>query len=100
MPVRVLIPVVVVLFVICLLFLADRAVKAVQRGRRRREANRRLAAAVAQAEARDRQRKAAEQVSGALTSVMPTIHDVDTRLVGQPTLTGTTVRRTGQQKEP
>ncbi len=100
MPVRVLIPVVVVLFVVCLLFLADRSVKAVQRGRRRREANRRLAAAAAQAEAQDRQRKAAEQVSGALTSVMPTIHDVDTRLVGQPTLTGTTVRQTGQQKKP
>lgn len=100
MPVRVLIPVVVVLFVICLLLLADRAVKAVQRGRRRREANLRLAAAAAQAEARDRQRKAAEQVSGALTSVMPTIHDVDTRLVGKPTLTGTTVRRSGQQKKP
>ncbi len=100
MPVRVLIPVVVVLLVVCLLFLADRAVKAVQRGRRRREANRRLAAAAAQAEARDRQRKAAEQVSGALTSVMPTIHDVDTRLVGQPSLTGTPVRRTGQRKKP
>jgi type II secretory pathway pseudopilin PulG len=83
MPVRVLIAVVIVLFAACLLFAADRTVKAIQRGRRRREANLRLAAAAAQAEANDRQRKAAEQVGGALTSVMPTIHDVDTRLVGR-----------------
>ena len=83
MPVRVLIAVVIVLFV-CLLLLADRAVKAVKRGLRRREANQRLAAAAAQAEAEDRQRKAAEKASGALTSVMPTIHDVDTRTVGTP----------------
>ena len=43
-----------------------------------------LAAAAAQAEARDRQRKATEQASGALTSVMPTIHDIDTRHVDEP----------------
>jgi hypothetical protein len=84
MPVRVLIAVVTILFVCCLLFAADRTVKAINRGRRRREAGHRLAVAAAQAEAKDRQRKAAEQASGALTSVMPTIHDVDTRLVGQP----------------
>jgi hypothetical protein len=80
MPVLVLIAVAIVLFV-CLLIAADRAAKAVQRGLRRKEANRRLAAAAARAEARDRRRKAAEQASGALTSVMPTIHDVDTRHV-------------------
>jgi hypothetical protein len=83
MPVRVLIAVVIVLLV-CLLLAADRAVKVIKRGLRRREANQRLAAAAAQAEAEDRQRKAAEQASGALTSVMPTIHDVDTRAVGAP----------------
>ena len=83
MPVGVLIAVLIVL-IVCFLFVADRAVKAIKRGRRRREASRRLAAAAAQAEAEDRQRKAAEQASGALTSVMPTIHDVDTRTVGQP----------------
>ena len=80
MPVRVLIAVAVVLFV-CLLFAADRTVKVIKRARRRREASRRLAAAAARAEAKDRQRKAAEQASGALTSVMPTIHDVDPRHV-------------------
>ena len=84
MPVRILIAVLIVLFVCCLLLAADRAVKAIRRGLRRREANQRLAAAAAQAEAKDRQRKAAEQASGALTSVMPTIHDVDTRTVGVP----------------
>ena len=84
MPVRILIAVLIVLFVCFLLLAADRMVKAIKRGRRRREASRRLAAAAAQAEAQDRQRKAAEKASGALTSVMPTIHDVDTRLVGQP----------------
>ena len=83
MPVRVLIAVAVVLFV-CLLFAADRTVKMIERTRRRREANRRLTAATVQAEAADRQRKAAVQASGELTSVMPTIHDVDPRLVDQP----------------
>ena len=58
-----------------LLVAADRAVKMIKRGRRRREADRRLAAATAQAEERDRQRKAAAEASTALTSVMPTIHD-------------------------
>ena len=83
MPVRVLIAVAVVLFV-CLLFAADRTVKMIKRTRRRREANRRLTAATVQAEAADRRRKAAAQASGELTSVMPTIHDVDPRLVDQP----------------
>jgi hypothetical protein len=83
MPVRVLIAVAIVL-VVGLLFVADRTAKVIKSGRRRREANRRLVAAAAQAEAGARQRNAAEQASGALTSVMPTIHDVDTRLVGQP----------------
>jgi uncharacterized membrane-anchored protein len=87
MPVRVLIAVVVVLVVVlfvCLLFAADRTVKMIERTRRRREANRRLTAATVQAEAADRQRKAAAQASGELTSVMPTIHDVEPRLVDQP----------------
>jgi uncharacterized membrane-anchored protein len=87
MPVRVLIAVVVVLVVVlfvCLLFAADRTVKMIERTRRRREANRRLTAATVQAEVADRQRKAAAQASGELTSVMPTIHDVDPRLVDQP----------------
>jgi hypothetical protein len=80
MPVRVLIAVVVVLFV-CLLFAADRTLKLIKRARRRRDASRRLAAAAAQGEAKYRQRKSAERASGALTSVMPTIHDVDPRHV-------------------
>jgi hypothetical protein len=80
MPVRVLVAVLIVLF-ICLLFAADRTVKVIKRERRRRDASRRLAAAAAQAEVADKQRKTAAQASGALTSVMPTIHDVDTRRV-------------------
>jgi len=84
MPVRLLIAVLVVLLVCLLAVAVDRAVKAIKRERRRLEASRRLAAAAAQAEARNRQRKAAEQASGALTSVMPTIHDIDTRHVDKP----------------
>jgi len=80
MPVPVLLIVVAVLFV-GLLFVADRVVKAIRRVRRRRDANRRLIAAAAQAEARHHQRRAATQASGALTSVMPTIHDLDPRRV-------------------
>ena len=75
----------IVLF-IGLLFVTDRAVKVVKRARRRKEANRRLVAAAAVAEAKHRQRTAAVEASGALTSVMPTIHDVDTRVVDQPAL--------------
>jgi hypothetical protein len=80
MPVRVLIVVLIVLLVF-LLFAADRTVKAIKRGRRRRDAGQRLAAAAARGEAKHRQRKAATQAGEALTSVMPTIHDVDTRHV-------------------
>ena len=85
MPVAVSVAVAIVLFV-GLLFVADRAVKAVKRVRRRREANRRLVAAAAVAEAKHRKRTAAVEASGALTSVMPTIHDIDTRVVDQPAL--------------
>ena len=80
MPVPVLLIVVIVLFV-GLLFVADRAVKAIKRVRRRKEANRRLIAAATQAEARQQQRRSAAQASGALTSVMPTIHDLVPRRV-------------------
>ena len=84
MPVRVLIAILAVLLVCLLAAAVDRAIKVIKRERRRFEATRRLAAATAQAEARDRQRKAAEQASGALTSVMPTIYDIDTRHVNEP----------------
>ena len=76
----VLLIVLIVLFVGFLLA-ADRAVKWAGRARRRAEANRRLAAATAEAEARDRQRRAAAEASTALTSLMPTIHDHETRHV-------------------
>ena len=80
MPVDVLLIVVIVLFV-ALLWVADRALKAMKRIRRRREADRRLAAVSAQAEAEDKQRRAAAQASAELTSLMPTIHDHDPRRV-------------------
>ena len=86
MPVRVLIAVAVVLFTGLLIVAADRTVKVARQARRRREAGRRLAAATARGKAKHRQRKAAEQASGALTSVMPTIHDVETRHVDQPSI--------------
>jgi hypothetical protein len=60
---------------------ADRVVRAVRRGLRRRVANERLTAAAARAEAEHRQRTAAAEASGALTSVMPTIHEHDPRHV-------------------
>ena len=76
----VLIAVAIVLFV-GLLFAIDRANKTVKRIRRRREANRRLVAAAAVAEAKNRQRKAAVEASKALTSLIPTIQEHDTRHV-------------------
>jgi hypothetical protein len=78
--VAVLLIAVIVLFV-GLLFAADRAAKAIRRGLRRREANRRLAAVAVQAEAEDKQRRAAGEASRALTSVMPTIHEHEPRRV-------------------
>jgi hypothetical protein len=77
---RVLLAVAVVL-VVCLLIAADRAIKAIRRARRLRTADKRLTAAAARGEAKERSRRAAADASGALTSVMPTIHDLDPRHV-------------------
>ncbi len=90
MPVGVLIAVLIILFVCLLVAAADRAIKTVKRNRRRLDATRRLDAAEARGKAQHRRRKAAEQASGALTSVMPTIHDIDTRHVDEPGETTTT----------
>ena len=73
--------VLIICLMIVLVFLADRVVKAVNRGRRRREANERLAAAAAVAEAKDQKRRAATEAREAITSIMPTIHDHETRHV-------------------
>lgn len=80
MPMGVLLAVLLVL-VVGLLFAADRAIKAVRRGLRRREVNERLAAVAAEAEARDAQRRAVVEAREALTSIMPTIHEHDPRHV-------------------
>jgi hypothetical protein len=77
----VLLAVGVVLLFCVLAVVAERALGAVRRGRRRRLANERFAAAAARAEEVDRRRKAAAEASGALTSLLPTIHDHDTRRV-------------------
>lgn len=77
---RVLLPIAIVL-VVALLFAADRAIKAIRRGLRRREVNERLAAVAAEAEARESKRRAATEATEALTSLMPTIHDHETRHV-------------------
>lgn len=69
--------VVVIALVAGLLFLLDRALKAVQEGRRRRAAGLRLAAAAAHAEEVARQRRAAADASGALTSVLPAIQQAE-----------------------
>jgi hypothetical protein len=80
MPVIAVLAVGFVLFV-GLLLAVDRAMKAAKRIRGRREANRRLVAAAAAAEAKVRKRRAAREVSGALTSVIPAIGDLETRRV-------------------
>ena len=69
--------VVVIAVVAGLLFLLDRALKAVREGRRRRAAGLRLAAAAAHAEEVARQRRAAADASGALTSVLPAIQQAE-----------------------
>jgi hypothetical protein len=67
--------------VIAGLFAADRVVKVTKRSRRRAETGRRLRAVTVAADDRNRQRKAAAEVSGALTSIMPAIGDLETRHV-------------------
>jgi hypothetical protein len=56
-----------------LLFLLDRALKAVAEGRRRRRSAIRLAAAAASAEEQVKRQEAAASASGALTTVLPAI---------------------------
>ena len=75
-----LIALVVVLFAAAA-FAVDHTVKARKKGRLRRGAEERLAAAAAVAEARERDRRAHQKASAALTSVMPTIHDRGPRRV-------------------
>jgi hypothetical protein len=67
------IAVVVIVLVAGLLFLLDRALKAVQRGRRRRDLVARMAPAMAYAEEQSKQKKKAKEASAALTSVLPSI---------------------------
>jgi uncharacterized membrane protein YhiD involved in acid resistance len=67
------IAIVVVVLIAGLLFLLDRALKAVQRGRRRRDVAVRMAAATEYAEKQAERRNEVKQVSSALTSVLPSI---------------------------
>ncbi len=73
--------VVAIVLVIAALVAVDRMVKVSKRTRRRAEVGRRLSAVTAAAEDRNRQRQAAAEVSGALTSIMPAIGDLETRHV-------------------
>ncbi|MBO0803538.1 MAG: hypothetical protein J2P25_10765 [Nocardiopsaceae bacterium] len=59
--------------VVALLLLADRALKAIEKGRRRREAGMRLYAAAAAAQATEKERRAKETASRELTAVLPAI---------------------------
>lgn len=66
-----------VVLVAGLLFMLDRALKAIQRGRRRRNAAIRLGAAAASAEEQAKRQEAAANTSGALTTVLPAIQKED-----------------------
>jgi hypothetical protein len=62
-----------IVVIAALFFLVDRGLKAVQRGRRWRTAAERLDAVAREAEERARKAKAEQEVSSALTSVLPAI---------------------------
>jgi hypothetical protein len=62
-------------------FTADHTIKARRKARLRRDAVTRLAAATAAAEVKERDRRARQEASAALTSVMPAIHDRGPRRV-------------------
>jgi hypothetical protein len=64
---------VAIVLIACLGLLLDRGLKAIDRGRRRRDAAERLAAAATRAEQEHQQRKEREQTSAALTNVLPAI---------------------------
>lgn len=72
---------VAIVLVIAVLFAADQVVKMTKRSRRRAEVGRRLRAATAAADDRNTRRNAAAEVSGALTSIIPAIGDLETRHV-------------------
>ena len=72
---------VAIVLVIAAMFAADRVVKVTKRSRRRAEVGRRLRAVTVAADDRNRKRRAAAEVSGALTSIMPAIGDLETRHV-------------------
>jgi uncharacterized membrane protein YhiD involved in acid resistance len=67
------IAVVAVVLIAGLLYLLDRALKAVQQGRRRRDIVSRMAPAMAHAEEQAKQKKQVKETSSALTSVLPSI---------------------------
>ena len=67
------IAVVAVVLIAGLLYLLDRALKAVQQGRRRRDIVSRVAPAMAHAEEQAKQKKQVKETSSALTSVLPSI---------------------------
>jgi hypothetical protein len=70
-----------VVLLICVLLAVDRVLKVIRRAERRRGLNERLSAVAEAAEARDEQRRTVREESGAITSVMPTIHDLGPRHV-------------------
>jgi hypothetical protein len=67
------IAIVAVALIAGLLYLLDRGLKAVQRGRRRRDVAVRMAAATAFAEEQAERRREVKETSAALTSVLPSI---------------------------
>jgi hypothetical protein len=69
--------VIAIVLIASLFFLLDRALKAIQRGRRRRDASERLDAVARAAEQEHRQRTAQHEESAALTNVLPAIRSED-----------------------
>ncbi len=69
--------IVAIVLVAGLFLLLDRGLKAIDRGRRRRVAAQRLAAAASRAEKEQHQRQEQQEVSGALTNVLPAIGQTD-----------------------
>jgi hypothetical protein len=73
--------IILIAVLVCVMLVLDRGLKAVERGRRRREAGERLTAAAADAEEKEKRRQEAMSASKALTSVLPAILDRGPRKV-------------------
>jgi hypothetical protein len=81
LPMMYVLAILLIAVIASVMFVLDRGLKAVDRGRHRREAAERLSAVAAEVEEKEKQRQKDVSASKALTSVLPAILDRGPRKV-------------------